>query len=195
SPERELNLDLPVLGSLPQHETSTSSNYASEFCVIHLCQLMYTLHRWTRGIDTGLTWSSWLVMERLGFMSQLGLLRVMYPDLRGERMENHSGKTTLISLDRDSNLNLPVIGSPVHWESRALDHTAIEALIPPIHSQMRPSGLRAGTDWFPEHPIPLPVIQVGQTLILHNTERDRRHWPCHTIITTNRGGFVREEEW
>nr|CAD7458011.1 unnamed protein product [Timema tahoe] len=36
--------------------------------------------------------------------------------------ENHSGKTTLSTPDRDSNLNLPVTGSLVYCESSALDH-------------------------------------------------------------------------
>nr|CAD7590872.1 unnamed protein product [Timema genevievae] len=38
------------------------------------------------------------------------------------RVENNSGKTTLRTLDRDSNLNLPVVGSLVYYESSALDH-------------------------------------------------------------------------
>nr|CAD7600202.1 unnamed protein product [Timema genevievae] len=37
-----------------------------------------------------------------------------------------SGKTTLSTPDRDSNLDLPVIGTPVDCESSALDHVATE---------------------------------------------------------------------
>nr|CAD7395674.1 unnamed protein product [Timema poppensis] len=42
-------------------------------------------------------------------------------------MKNHLGKITLGTPDRDSNLNLPVIGSLVYCESDALDHAATEA--------------------------------------------------------------------
>nr|CAD7451066.1 unnamed protein product [Timema bartmani] len=48
----------------------------------------------------------------------------MYPYLR----EHNFGKTTLSTPDRDSNLNLPIIGSLVYCKSNALDHTATEEL-------------------------------------------------------------------
>nr|CAD7461100.1 unnamed protein product [Timema tahoe] len=41
-------------------------------------------------------------------------------------------QTTLITPDRDSNLDLPVIGSLVYCESNALDHAAIEAANPSV---------------------------------------------------------------
>nr|CAD7457074.1 unnamed protein product [Timema tahoe] len=43
-----------------------------------------------------------------------------------KRVENHFGKTTLSTLDRDSNLDFPVIGSIVYYENSALDTAAIE---------------------------------------------------------------------
>nr|CAD7258903.1 unnamed protein product [Timema shepardi] len=40
-------------------------------------------------------------------------LEEVNPHLRGDRVENHLGKTTTSSLDRDSNLDLPVLSSRV----------------------------------------------------------------------------------
>nr|CAD7443850.1 unnamed protein product [Timema bartmani] len=54
-------------------------------------------------------------------------LKEVYPHLRGNKVENHYGKTTLSTTDRYSNLDLPVIGSLVYCESDALDHGATEA--------------------------------------------------------------------
>nr|CAD7393592.1 unnamed protein product [Timema cristinae] len=39
------------------------------------------------------------------------------------------GKTTLSTPDRDSNLDFPVMGSLVHYESSSLDHAAVQAAI------------------------------------------------------------------
>nr|CAD7608260.1 unnamed protein product [Timema genevievae] len=50
--------------------------------------------------------------------------------------ENHSGKTTLRTPDRDSKLDLPVIGSLVQHEGDALDHVATEADNLPAHSHV-----------------------------------------------------------
>nr|CAD7456851.1 unnamed protein product [Timema tahoe] len=72
--------------------------------------------------------------------------------------EKHSGKTTLGTPDRDSNLDLPVIGSLVQHEGDALDHVATEAVQlistlsvlsemfgtgEPIKSQNQPSQISA----------------------------------------------------
>nr|CAD7603173.1 unnamed protein product [Timema genevievae] len=44
---------------------------------------------------------------------ELGRLNIeeVNPHLRGGRVENHLGKTTLSSPDRDSNLDFPILGS------------------------------------------------------------------------------------
>nr|CAD7259807.1 unnamed protein product [Timema shepardi] len=55
------------------------------------------------------------------------LAEEVYPHLRGRRGENNFGKITLSTFDRDSDLELPVIGSFVYCESSALDHAATEA--------------------------------------------------------------------
>nr|CAD7262000.1 unnamed protein product [Timema shepardi] len=51
----------------------------------------------------------------------------VYSHFRGRRVENNFGKTVLSTPNRDSNLDLPVIGSLVYCESDALDHVATEA--------------------------------------------------------------------
>nr|CAD7444250.1 unnamed protein product [Timema bartmani] len=44
-----------------------------------------------------------------------------------DKLENHFGKTTLSTPDRDLNFDLPVIGSLAYCKSRALGYTATEA--------------------------------------------------------------------
>nr|CAD7264683.1 unnamed protein product [Timema shepardi] len=53
-------------------------------------------------------------MERLGKVE----LEEMNPHLRGGRVENHLGKTTPSSPDRDSNLDLPVLSSRAQHDKR-----------------------------------------------------------------------------
>nr|CAD7437595.1 unnamed protein product [Timema bartmani] len=48
------------------------------------------------------------------------------PHLRGGRLENHLGKTAPSSLERDSNLDLPVLGSLAQHETSALANYATE---------------------------------------------------------------------
>nr|CAD7448560.1 unnamed protein product [Timema bartmani] len=50
----------------------------------------------------------------------------LYPHLLVERVKKHLAKNTLSTPDRDSNLNLPVIGSLVNYECSASDHAATE---------------------------------------------------------------------
>nr|CAD7425278.1 unnamed protein product [Timema monikensis] len=53
-------------------------------------------------------------------------LEKVYSHMRGGGGENKFGKTTLITPDRDSNLDLPVFGSLVYCESSTLDYAATE---------------------------------------------------------------------
>nr|CAD7395309.1 unnamed protein product [Timema cristinae] len=57
----------------------------------------------------------------------------MKPHLCGGRVENHLGKTIPSSLDRDLNLDLPVLSSLARHETNVLDNYAIEA----AHSLIR----------------------------------------------------------
>ncbi|CAG2056526.1 unnamed protein product [Timema podura] len=70
---------------------------------------------------TALEWTHNL----LNYLEQDGLGRLyldkVYPHLHGI-VENHFGKNTLSTRNRDSNLELPIIGSLVCCESSALDH-------------------------------------------------------------------------
>nr|CAD7402706.1 unnamed protein product [Timema cristinae] len=50
----------------------------------------------------------------------------IYLHLRGGRVENHLGKTTLSTSNRDSNFILSVIGGIVYYENDALVHVATE---------------------------------------------------------------------
>nr|CAD7258904.1 unnamed protein product [Timema shepardi] len=50
----------------------------------------------------------------------------MYRNFWGGIVENHFLKTTLITLERDSNLNSPVISSLVYCENSTLDHVTTE---------------------------------------------------------------------
>nr|CAD7601588.1 unnamed protein product [Timema genevievae] len=59
---------------------------------------------------------------------ELGRLNIeeVNPHLHGGRVKNRLGKTTPISPERDSNLDLPVLGSLAQHETSALAHYAIE---------------------------------------------------------------------
>nr|CAD7570994.1 unnamed protein product [Timema californicum] len=56
------------------------------------------------------------------------ILEKVYPHLRGEkeRVENHLGKTSPSSLNRDSNLDLSILGSLVQHKTSALANYATE---------------------------------------------------------------------
>ncbi|CAG2053512.1 unnamed protein product [Timema podura] len=71
---------------------------------------------------------------------ELGRLNLekVYPHLCGGRVENNLGKTTPSSPDRDSNLDLPVLGSRAQPETSALANYATEADKP---SQLSPKNL------------------------------------------------------
>nr|CAD7444305.1 unnamed protein product [Timema bartmani] len=59
------------------------------------------------------------------------------PDRRSRALKNNFGETPLCTPDRDSDLDLPVIGSLVYCESSALDHAATEAACRTIHWSSR----------------------------------------------------------
>ncbi|CAG2062937.1 unnamed protein product [Timema podura] len=72
SPDRDSNLDLPVLGSVAQDETSALANYATEagYIPVHTFILVVAL---TSSVPSGhLCWLSWLVC-RLSILTEQGL--------------------------------------------------------------------------------------------------------------------------
>nr|CAD7202682.1 unnamed protein product [Timema douglasi] len=85
-------------------------------------------------------------MTRIGKVE----LEEMNPHLRGGRVENHLGKTTPSSPDRDSNLDLPVLSSRAQ---HALANYATEA----VH----PTEIRA---WFS----PSSAVELNTTGALAN---------------------------
>nr|CAD7411750.1 unnamed protein product [Timema poppensis] len=56
-------------------------------------------------------------------------LEEVNPHLRGGRVENHLGKTTLSSPDRDSNLNLPILSSRAQHDKRCLRAEEEQAIL------------------------------------------------------------------
>nr|CAD7459209.1 unnamed protein product [Timema tahoe] len=58
--------------------------------------------------------------------SQTSQYSEVYLHLRGGRVDNHFGKPTLSTPNRDSNLDLPIINSLVYCESSTLDHVTTE---------------------------------------------------------------------
>nr|CAD7428475.1 unnamed protein product [Timema monikensis] len=86
-------------------------------------------------------------------------LEEVNPHLRGGRVENHLGKTTPSSPDRDSNLDLPVLSS------RAQHDKCV--------SQLRHRGMKKA-----EFRLNVPVFswkEIGKTT-LSTPDRDFRHW-------------------
>nr|CAD7427175.1 unnamed protein product [Timema monikensis] len=67
------------------------------------------------------------------YTNGLGIRKVeldeVIPHLRGGRVENHLGKTTPSSPDRDSNLDLPVLGSRAQHDTSALANYATESML------------------------------------------------------------------
>nr|CAD7265016.1 unnamed protein product [Timema shepardi] len=121
SPDRNSNLDLPVLSSRAQHDKRVSQlrhrgrkralrhAHARTSSSVHVGELFICADRSTElRLGSGDS-SSWYLVE----------LEEVNPHLRGGRVENHLGKTTPSSPDRDSNLDLPVLSSLAQHDKRA----------------------------------------------------------------------------
>nr|CAD7590058.1 unnamed protein product [Timema genevievae] len=138
SPDRDSNLDLPVLSGLAQHDWRVSqlrhrggAPKTPSPRVTFNSTLNEEQEKGVNKIKEGERKEK--VVEGVGgsfyWQGQKGLLSVgkqltsvwnfneVYPHLTGGRAENSLGKTTLIRLDRDSNLYLPVIGGLVYCET------------------------------------------------------------------------------
>nr|CAD7433729.1 unnamed protein product [Timema monikensis] len=147
SPERDSNLNLPVIGSLALHENSALANHTTEaspylccsFCVfltLLSCLSCDHSNKCFSGNDrvgglmnpflltddkkrnkmlhsTASYYPLGLYALSTNYANGLGIGKVeleeVNPHLRGGRVENHLGKTTPSSPDRDSNLDLPVL--------------------------------------------------------------------------------------
>nr|CAD7587697.1 unnamed protein product [Timema genevievae] len=106
TPDQNSNLYLPVIGSLVYCECSALDHEATEA----LANAPVVLSQTTEDGE----------IEELGGLN----LEEVNPHLRGGRVENHLGKTTPSSPDRDSNLDLPVLSSLAQhdWRVSQLRH-------------------------------------------------------------------------
>nr|CAD7263804.1 unnamed protein product [Timema shepardi] len=102
SPDRDSNLDLPVLSSLAQHDKRVSQ--LRQRGTVTTCEWVTTSY-----------YPFGLYALSTNYSNGLGIGKVelegVNPHLRGGRVEDHLVKTTLSSPDRDSNLNFPVLSS------------------------------------------------------------------------------------
>nr|CAD7400800.1 unnamed protein product [Timema poppensis] len=115
SPDRDSNLDLPVLSSRAQHDKRVSQlrhrgglntpNLDSNLDLPIIDRLVYCENSAFDHVDT---------KAGVGKVK----LEEVNPHLRGGRVENHLGKTTPSSPDRDSNLDLPVLSSRAQHDKR-----------------------------------------------------------------------------
>nr|CAD7259035.1 unnamed protein product [Timema shepardi] len=109
--------------AVPKGPYSLSLSYSSACDVgYRRCQLVlvFTSSRQRKGTASyypfGLYALSTIYSNGLG-IGKVELEEVN-PHLRGGRVENHLGKTTLSSPDRDSNLDLPVLSSRAQYDKR-----------------------------------------------------------------------------
>nr|CAD7398355.1 unnamed protein product [Timema cristinae] len=146
TPYRDLNLDLPVIGSLAYCESSALDHAATELKLITTAteKEPNILMKPSRDMSVTL----FILLNNMGILSkkmyflpqlaksnaqkklndQYAMLRregngkveleEVNPHLRGGRVENRLGKTTPSSPDRDSNLNLPVLSSRAQHDKR-----------------------------------------------------------------------------
>nr|CAD7395016.1 unnamed protein product [Timema cristinae] len=104
TPNQDSNLDLRVIDSLVYCESSTLDHEALDPSNLVYCESNSLYHAATEvGTET--------VDRTVAAVIQSVHPKEVNPHLRGGRVENHLGKTTPSSPDRDSNLDLPVLSS------------------------------------------------------------------------------------
>nr|CAD7571232.1 unnamed protein product [Timema californicum] len=117
SPDRDSNLDLPVLSSRAKHD-SRSGLPVTESTGFQLRLGV----QWALFLPRKCGCISFLFNLPNSYISVKGIGKVeleeVNPHLRGGRVENHLGKTTPSSPNRDSNLDLPVLSSRAHHDKR-----------------------------------------------------------------------------
>nr|CAD7402310.1 unnamed protein product [Timema cristinae] len=127
------NHNLPVLGSLVQHEISTLDHATTE-AVFRITTSYYPFGLYALSTN---------------YANELGIGKVeleeVNPHLRVGRVENHLGKTTPSSPDRDSNLDLPVLGGRAQHDKRVsqLRHREVPGVVQgshAIHSMVTPGN-------------------------------------------------------
>nr|CAD7571049.1 unnamed protein product [Timema californicum] len=125
SPDRDSNLDLPVLSS----RASTRQALVSRQTTLDVRELFFQTSPiiWSRAMFTR------QMPQQTGRIIELGRLNLedVSPHLRGGRVENPLGETTPSSPDRDLNLDLSVPSSLSQHETSALTNYATEAILYP----------------------------------------------------------------
>nr|CAD7428629.1 unnamed protein product [Timema monikensis] len=133
----------------------------------------------------------------------------VYLEFRGGGVENNIFKTTLGTLDRDSNLNLPVIGSLVYCVSSAIDIVATEAAYGT--TDWKKHGIhfdRLYCNWAgsnPDLPVFGSLIQHETSLLDHvvteaermERERERENfiWLLRILLRMMRKSDIRHCSW
>nr|CAD7455474.1 unnamed protein product [Timema tahoe] len=118
-------------------------------------------------------WMSSWTCTCIGIVAMISSEEV-YPHLRGGRVESHLRKTTLNTPDRDSNLDIPVIGSPVYCESNNLNHAATK---------------RPHCSWSRVNVGAVKTLDVHSGRHLRSLRRNWSHnkrWTCTLIVSCGR---------
>nr|CAD7577041.1 unnamed protein product [Timema californicum] len=125
--DRDSNLDIPVIGSLSSCESSALDHVAAEAGTTHLSIF--------RPPPT-------FPVYCLAVGIKKDLLKEVLPHLREERGENHlEGKNTLSTPDWNSNLDLPIIASPVQRQKRKPPAPSCSTVIHRGPDDLRKSGV------------------------------------------------------
>nr|CAD7423496.1 unnamed protein product [Timema monikensis] len=118
SPERDSNLDLPVLSSRAQHDKRVSQlrhRGGKPPPPVHLTEIRTSISPSSVvELNTSSALANYATEAGIGKLE----LEEVNPHLCGGRVENHLVKTTLSSLDRDLNLALPVLSSRAQHDKR-----------------------------------------------------------------------------
>nr|CAD7414528.1 unnamed protein product [Timema poppensis] len=120
SPDRDSNHDLPVLSSRAQHDKRVSQlrprggKRGYQLCLGKVFSRTYSSPAASLVLDDSSQLTSDSQHSGIGKVE----LEEVNPHLRGEKVENHLGKTTPSSPDRDSNLDLPVLSSRAQHDKR-----------------------------------------------------------------------------
>nr|CAD7194378.1 unnamed protein product [Timema douglasi] len=128
--------ELAIISSLAYYE-SVALDHAVNEAVAKECKASFLYE--SDLLQTGRSG----LKSRSGELRKLGRLNIeeVNPHLRGWRVKNHFGKTTLSSPEQDLNLELSALGSLVQHETSALANYATEAVHPTeIRTSISPSS-------------------------------------------------------
>nr|CAD7593802.1 unnamed protein product [Timema genevievae] len=121
TPNLDLNINLLVIDSLVYYEVSVLDHAATEAASIPQVQPLSPLAPFPQ---TSIPYLQIALPADTPVPVSLPLKKEVNPHLHGGRVENHLGKTTPSSPDRDSNFDLPVLGGMAQhdWRVSQLRH-------------------------------------------------------------------------